>query len=232
MNPKLRLALRLGRGFHANDTRVVVPRQGRDILPAAYGSDVVLDFKPAPRLYLHLAGWYLWLAQEFVYVGDEGVVEPGGRTRRQGIDLGLRYQLLPRLFLDTDLTLTRPQALDAERGENYLPLAPLFTASGGLSLQPGKRWSGSLRYRWLGDRPASEDNSIVARGYFISDLQANYDLRRMRLGLSVNNLFNTLWKETQFATESRLKNETRPVEEIHFTAGSPFFARLMLTYQW
>ena len=232
VNPKLRLALRLGRGFHANDTRVVVPRQGRDILPAAYGSDVVLDFKPAPRLYLHLAGWYLWLAQECVYVGDEGVVEPGGRTRRQGIDLGLRYQLLPRLFLDTDLTLTRPQALDAERGENYLPLAPLFTASGGLSLQPGKRWSGSLRYRWLGDRPASEDNSIVARGYFISDLQANYDLRRMRLGLSVNNLFNTLWKETQFATESRLKNETRPVEEIHFTAGSPFFARLMLTYQW
>jgi hypothetical protein len=33
-------------------------------------------------------------------------------------------------------------------------------------------------------------------------------------------------EETQFATESQLKNETEPVNEIHFTAGTPFFAKL------
>ena len=231
-SPRLRLALRLGRGFHSNDTRVVVPQQGRDILPAAFGSDLVMDYKLGPRLYLHAAVWYLGLSQEFIYVGDEGVVEPGGRTRREGIDGGLRYQLLPKLFFDTDLTLTRPRATDAETGKDYLPLAPLFTAAGGLSLQPCKGWSGSIRYRWLGDRPANEDYTLTASGYFISDLQANYDLRQVRLGLSINNIFNTLWKETQFATLSRLKNEATPVEEIHFTAGSPFFARFMLTYQW
>ena len=36
------------------------------------------------------------------------------------------------------------------------------------------------------------------------------------------------WKETQFDTESRLKNEPAPVKEIHFTPGVPFFARIKM----
>jgi outer membrane receptor protein involved in Fe transport len=115
-------------------------------------------------------------------------------------------------------------------GQNYLPLAPTFTSTGGLSLQNAGSWSGSLRYRYIGDRPANEDNSIVAKGYFVNDLQANYAKRNYTIGLSVQNLFNVRWKETQFATESRLRNEAAPVEEIHFTPGTPFFARLSLTY--
>lgn len=80
----------------------------------------------------------------------------------------------------------------------------------------------------MASRPANEDNSIVAKGYFVTDLQANYIRKNYVLGLSVQNLFNTRWKETQFATESRLNGETGPVDEIHFTPGSPFFARLSL----
>ncbi len=37
-----------------------------------------LIIKPFPRLLINVAAWYLWLAQEFVYVGNAGVVEPGG----------------------------------------------------------------------------------------------------------------------------------------------------------
>ena len=37
--------------------------------------------------------------QEFVYVGDEGIIEPSGRTERKGIDLGLRYQPLVPCFV-------------------------------------------------------------------------------------------------------------------------------------
>jgi len=39
---------------------------------------------------------------------------------------------------------------------------------------------------------------------------------------------NTAWNEAQFATESRLKNETAPVTELNFTPGTPLFARLKL----
>jgi hypothetical protein len=33
---------------------------------------------------------------------------------------------------------------------------------------------------------------------------------------------NTKWNETQFATESRLKEEPNSVEEIHFTLEHPY----------
>lgn len=229
-NPRLQLYLNTGKGFHSNDTRVVVAQQGRQILPAAYGSDLGIIVKPLPKLIINAAAWYLWMQQEFVYVGDEGVVEPSGRSRRMGIDVSARYQLTKYLFADVDLNTARPRSIDAEPQQNYLPLAPTFTSTGGLSLQTNSGISGSLRYRYMGDRPANEDNSIVAKGYFVTDMQVNYNRRQYMLGLSVQNLLNTRWKETQFDTESRLKGEVIPVEEIHFTPGTPFFARLSLTY--
>jgi outer membrane receptor protein involved in Fe transport len=84
----------------------------------------------------------------------------------------------------------------------------------------------------MAHRPANEDNSLVAKGYFMSDLLANYSFKRQQIGLSIQNLFNTRWKETQFATESRLQQEAAPINEIHFTPGSPFFARLSWCIFW
>jgi outer membrane receptor protein involved in Fe transport len=232
VNPGLQLYLNTGKGFHSNDARVVTAEKGRQILPGGYGSDLGVIVKPFPRLLVNAAAWYLYLQQEFVYVGDEGVVEPSGRSRRMGLDLSARYQLTKTLFADLDLNTANPRSLDAERGQNYLPLAPVFTSTGGLSLQTQRGFSGSLRYRHMADRPANEDNTVVAKGYFIADLQANYTRKNYTLGLTVQNLLNSRWKETQFDTESRLKGETAPVSEIHFTPGSPFFARLSLTYFW
>ncbi|MFN8343397.1 MAG: TonB-dependent receptor [Spirosomataceae bacterium] len=228
-NPHLQFYWNTGKGFHSNDTRVVVPQGGRQILPPAYGSDLGVIFKPMPQLLINAAAWYLWLQQEFVYVGDAGVVEPSGKTRRQGIDVSVRYQITKSLYADIDFNTAKPRAVGESEGQNYLPLAPTFTSVGGLTLQTLKGFSGSLRYRYIGDRPANEDNSIVAKGYFVTDMQVNYAKKAYNIGLSVQNLFNTRWKETQFATESRLQNELAPVEEIHFTPGTPFFARLSLT---
>lgn len=236
-SPALQLYLKTGKGFHSNDTRVVVPQGGPlrrtgEILPAAYGSDLGLVWKPLPRLLVNAAAWYLWLAQEFVYVGDEGVVEPSGRSRREGLDLSVRYQLTRNLYADIDVNATRPRAVGEAPGQNYLPLAPPFTSTGGLTLQAPRGFNGSIRYRYLSDRPANEDRSLVAKGYFVTDLQLNYTRPRYQFGLAVQNLFDTRWKETQFATESRLRGEAAPVEEIHFTPGTPFFARLSWTFFW
>lgn len=231
-SPRLQLYLNTGKGFHSNDARVVVPQGGKSILPTAYGSDLGLIIKPLPKLLINVAAWYLWLAQEFVFVGDENVVEPSGRSRRCGVDASARYQLTSYLFADLDLNTATPRAIGVEAGHNYLPLAPLFTSTGGLSLRTETGFSGSLRYRYIADRPANEDNTIVATGYFVNDLQANYARKAYTLGLSVQNLFNVHWKETQFATESRLRGEATPVTEICFTPGTPFFARLSLTYSF
>jgi outer membrane receptor for Fe3+-dicitrate len=165
----LQYFLKLGKGFHSNDTRVVVAQKGQEILPETYGADLGINWKPFPRIIVNSAIWYLYLAQEFVYVGDEAVVEPGGKTQRKGFDFGFRYQLIKWLFWNSDYTYTHARSMDEPKGEDYLPLAPVHTLTSGLSVKDLKGFSGSLRTRLLGDRPANEDNSIVAQGYCIAD---------------------------------------------------------------
>ncbi len=226
MNDKVQLYWYSGQGFHSNDTRVAVVQNGRDVVTPAWGSDAGGIFKLGKKGMLQTAVWYLWMKQEFVYVGDEGVVEPGGKTQRIGWDLSLRYELSKSLYADADISITNPRVLEATKAESFLPLAPRFTSVGGITYRKEKGWNGSLRYRYMANRPANEDNSVVAKGYFVTDAAINYTKNKWEAGISVQNLFNAKWKETQFDTESRLQNETAPVSEIHFTPGTPFFARL------
>ena len=85
-----------------------------------------------------------------------------------------------------------------------------------------------MNYRYIQNRPANEDNSIVAKGYFLLDAVINYTQPKYEIGLSVENLLNSKWNEAQFATTSRLQYESAPVTELNYTPGSPFFAKLKL----
>jgi hypothetical protein len=229
-NNNLQFFVKSGMGFHSNDARVVVQNSGKQILPTAIGTDVGTIWKPFPKLIVNSALWYLFLEQEFVYVGDAGIIEPSGKSKRMGAELGLRYQLNDWLYFDADANYTYARSIDEPKGQDYIPLAPDFTTTGGLSFQKLNGFSGGIRYRYLKNRPANEDNSIVAKGYFISDLNVNYQYKNINFGIAVENIFDTAWNETQFATESRLQNEPESVEEIHFTPGTPFFMKGKITY--
>lgn len=231
-NDNLQWFLKSGIGFHSNDARVVLQQNADKVLPRAYGLDFGNIWKPTKNLVINTAAWYLFSEEEFVYVGDAGIVEPSGKSERFGFDLGIRYQLTDNIYFDTDATVTKARSLEAVSGEDYIPLAPNFTMSGGLSFNNLGNFSGGFRYRYLADRAANEDNSIVAKGYFVSDLNINYKMKDITFGVAVENLFDVVWNETQFATESRLQNEINSVEEIHFTPGTPFFAKATITYQF
>jgi TonB-dependent Receptor Plug Domain/CarboxypepD_reg-like domain len=222
----LQFFFKAGKGFHSNDTRVVVQNNGKQILPAAYGTDLGVVWKPIQNLVINTAAWYLYLQQEFVYVGDEAVVEEGGRTQRLGVDFSARYQFSKKWIADINLNYAHARNIENKKGENYIPLAPVFTSVGGISYQNKDGFNGSLRYRYIKDRAANEDNSVQAKGYFVSDLSVNYSKRKYEIGLAVENLFNTKWNEAQFETTSRLRDEPVEVTELHFTPGVPFFARL------
>ena len=229
-NNNLQFFVKSGMGFHSNDARVVVQNSGKQILPTAIGTDIGTIWKPFPKLIVNSALWYLFLEQEFVYVGDAGIIEPSGKSKRMGAELGLRYQLNDWLYFDADANYTYARSIDEPKDQDHIPLAPDFTTTGGLSFQKLNGFSGGIRYRYLKNRPANEDNSIVAKGYFISDLNVNYQYKNINFGIAVENIFDTEWNETQFATESRLQNEPESVEEIHFTPGMPFFMKGKITY--
>lgn len=231
LNSHLQFLLKTGKGFHSNDARVVVAERGKTTLPAAYGADFGVLWKPVPSLMLNATAWYLWMEQEFVYVGDDAVVEPSGKSRRYGLDLGLRWDFFNKWYFQADYTYSHARSIEDPDGENYIPLAPVHTFVTGLNYQ----WKGitaSLRCRYLGDRPANEDYSITAEGYFVADLNASYTYKRFTFGAMIENLLNTEWNEAQFATETRLQEESNPVSELHFTPGTPFNARGFVTLRF
>jgi outer membrane receptor for Fe3+-dicitrate len=225
VNKEVQLFFKTGIGFRSNDARVVVANQGEDILPTAYGIDLGTIIKPLDRFVINAAVWSLFLDQEFVYVGDAGIVEPSGKSRRFGIELGARYQVNDWLYAYSDINYTYARSTDEPDGTDLIPLAPDLTAVGGLTVDNLGSFSGSLTYRFIDDRSANEDNSIVADGYFVTDMNLNYTRKNWTYSLIIENLFDTRWNETQFATESRLFNELSSVEEIHFTPGTPFYLR-------
>lgn len=218
------LYARAARGFHSNDTRLILEQEVGSSLPAGISYDLGALFRTGSRLVWQVNAWQLDLEQEFVYVGDEGVVEPSGETIRRGLEGMARWQIGQNFFADGNLTYTHARSKTTDEADR-IPLAPIWTSTGGLSYSPAEGWKASIRYRFLGDRPADEANSLTASGYFLLDANLGYEGRNYFIGLSAENILNEAWNEAQFATETRLFDEVEATEEIHFTPGTPFSLR-------
>jgi hypothetical protein len=247
MNPKFNLQYQIlsnlqiyalsGIGLHSNDTRVAIASPNENILPKAFGSEIGFLLKPTPSFLLSIAAFRLNLQEEFVYVGDEAVVEPSGKTSRMGIDFSARWQFLSSFYFDFDYNFTKPRFISADDGEIYIPLAPTQTSIGGLTYTKNGIQT-SFRYRYIGDRAANENYSLTAKGYFLMDAVFSFapknkkGNRPVEFSISAQNLANINWKEAQFETTSRLQTEISPVSEIHYTAGTPFFVKGAVTYRF
>jgi outer membrane receptor protein involved in Fe transport len=229
---KIKFYLNNGFGFHSNDTRVILNNDADKILPRVFGTDLGVIFKPNRSLIVKAAIWHLLSEQEFVYVGDAGIIEPSGKSRRIGIDVSARYQFNRWLFGDIDINLTKARSVGEQKGEDFIPLAPSFTSIGGITAKGKNGFSGSLRYRFIDSRPANETNTVQASGYLLADAILSYRIKQFEITLSSENIFNSEWREAQFDTESRLKNEVNPISEIHYTPGSPRNVKAGVTFHF
>jgi outer membrane receptor protein involved in Fe transport len=243
VNPKLQtiitpltgwdLYLDAGGGFHSTDARAVVAQNGSGALPRAWGGEVgtrlsLLD----RRLDLAAAFWAIHLQSEFVFVADEGTVEASDPTDRYGVDLEARFRILPWMLADFDLTLAHAVYTKDQGNGSAVALAPTLTGQAGLSVLHPAGWRGRIGARWVGSRPATENpTGLQAQGYFIVDLTFAYRWRFLEVGLVLENVLNTQWREAQFANHSYVAGRDDPglagtgVEDIHFTPGNPVNVR-------
>jgi len=250
VNPKLQtvftpatgwdLYLDAGGGFHSNDARAVVAQNGVGALPRAWGAEVgtrlsLLD----RRLDLAAALWFIHLQSEQVFVADEGTTEPSDPTDRYGLDLEARFRILPWLWADADLTLAHAAYTRDQGNGRAVPLAPTLTGQAGLSVLHPAGWRGRLGARWVGSRPATsdpDDPRLQAQGYFLLDLTVAYRWRFLEVGLVIENVLDSSWREAQFASDSYVAGRDDPslagrgVTDIHFTPGNPINVRGTLAF--
>ncbi|MBB6501057.1 TonB-dependent receptor [Pedobacter cryoconitis] len=227
------LYLKTGFGFHSNDMRDVILQKGVNTLPWSAGTDLGILLKPVKDLVIQPILWYTYLSNEYVWNGDSYGTSAVGPTRRYGFDLALRYQPLHWLYLDADGNYADPRLVGKPVGNNYVELAPTFTSTGGIGVQLKNGLSANLRYRYMHNRPATQDNSIVANGYFVNDLLLGYEKKSWAFNIQVQNLFDVNWNEAMFAETTRLHGEpSAGVEQLTFTPGTPFYIKAGVTVKF
>jgi outer membrane cobalamin receptor len=224
------LFAKVGSGFHSNFVQAVVSKEANaNPVPSAYGTDLGTNFKIGRHVLVSLTAWWLQEASEYVFVADDGSFEDIGKVKKVGFDASVRYQLNSFLWADVNLNYAHGTLVNAPKGENLLPLQPTWNSTGGLTAKLSQGVSASLRYRYMGERPATEDGSVKSKSYFITDAVVKYTRARYELGVSAENIFNEQWAEAQFYDESRLKGEPAPVFDFHNTPGTPFYLKTTLS---
>jgi outer membrane receptor protein involved in Fe transport len=214
-----------GRGFHSNDARgVVLARSPATLITPALGYEIGARATPLDDLTFQASAFRLDLSSELVWSGDTGGTEPSLPTRRYGLEIGVRYSIDKWLFADADATFVRARFRENAGNGDAVALAPTRTFSAGIGVRPplgDVRPFGALRLKSIADRPANEDGSLIAKGFTTLDANAGARWRNLELGIDVQNVCDTLYREVNFANISRLSYEPAPVTGIHYSPGWP-----------
>jgi outer membrane receptor protein involved in Fe transport len=112
----------------------------------------------------------------------------------------------------------------------YIPNAPNFIGSFGAIVDNLGPWFGGVEMRWLGGYPLVEDNSLRSSGYKEINLDVGYKINeKMKIQISVFNLFNTHAAASQYAYEYQVSPTAAPQFGATYHPLEPLSARFALT---
>ncbi len=219
-SPKLALAIgpfagtefyaNWGRGFHSNDARGATarsnPQNGSPLDPvpllvAARGGELGVRAAPLPGWTTSLALWQLDLASELVFVGDEGVTEPKGASRRNGLEWSNYFAPNDWLVVDGDLAVSaaRFREPNADNGGRHVPNAIPLTASVGVAVDARGPWFGGLRLRYMGAYALEETGHQKSTPFWVVNLKLGWRVRPgVELSANLLNLFNSRANDIEF----------------------------------
>lgn len=217
----------VGRGFHSNDARGGTLRvdpndpgqaaASQELLVPTTGQEIGIRTNPTETLTVTGSLWHLKIGSELVFAGDGGTTEPSYPSTRTGIELSAYYRPLPWLLIDADYARSRARFSNANPAGNRIPNAVERVASVGAEFSGPDRWSGGLRYRFLGPAPLIEDNSARARSTTIVNAEIGYRLDdRFKLSVEVLNALDSRQNDITYFYESQLAGESSPVSDFHF----------------
>lgn len=228
----LELYASYGRGFHSNDVRgatiSIDPKTGEPVgaVPALVrsdGAELGLRVEANDRLSVTVAGFWLDLQSELVFVGDAGATEPNEATRRYGIEASAFWKATDWLVFDLSGAMTRARFRNVD--DDRIPNSVGFVLGGGAVVTLPEGFTASLRVRHLGNAPLIEGNSMRSRSTTLVNAGLSYDFGEFEVGLELLNILNSRDNDITYFYESRLRGETAGVEDVHFHPVEPLTIR-------
>ena len=224
--PSHRLPLTLhanyGRGINSVDARGVVqrPDQPRIATTDFYQIGTSSNWK---HMSVSTDVFLIDHSNELVYIPDDGSFELKGPSRAYGYEAKASFDLTRHLSLNGGMTKIANAFYKGGDHRVYVDSAPHFVANAALTLAAWHGWSGSFRMRAINHyRLDGDDPSIVASGVTALDMGVAKQINHMvELNLSLDNLTNRDFYETQNYFESRVAPDALSVSRIHATPGYP-----------
>ena len=223
--------LSAGFGFHSNDARgttiTIDPATGEPVDPVdplvrSFGAEVGLKTVWLDSWNASLALWYLELDSELLFVGDAGTTEASGASERWGFEFNNFWVINEVWSLEADFAWTESAFSDEPSGEDEIPGALPFVATGAVTAEYPSGWFGSFRIRYFDGAPLIEDGSVEGAGSTMANLAIGWGNDRWRVQADVLNLFDSNDKDIEYFYASRLPGEPADgVEDIHYHVFEP-----------
>lgn len=169
-----------------------------------------------------------------VYIADDGSIEFAGPSRTYGGEVKASVQLLRNVSVNGGLTRVGNSFFRATNPRVYVDSAPHTVGNGSITLSDVRGFTGSLRYRYISNyRLDGEDARIRASGQDVLDLSVSRRFRRfIELNLTVDNLADKRYFETQNFYESRSRPGEPVISRIHATPGYPISVTAGITFRF
>ncbi len=249
--PKLELYANYGRAFHSNDARgmttkvdpvTLLPVTPADPLVRAETADIGLRATGIDGLQSTLTVFQVELDSELVFTGDTGNTEAGPASRRVGVEWANFYRVQPWLSIELDLTFADAEFTGVASGEDSIPGALERTLSAGLMLGRETGLFGTLRWRYFGDFPLIEDDSVRGGSSSLVNGRLGYAFASgVQVVVDVFNVLDRDDADIQYYYASRLPAEFSPtgvdepvggVEDVHFHPMESRSVRVWLEYSF
>jgi outer membrane receptor protein involved in Fe transport len=198
-----------GYGFHSNDARGSVAKTNvsdgtiitgnTPLIAKAKGSEVGIRTQPLQGWFSSLSLWQMDLASELVYIGDSGVTEPKGSSKRYGLEWSNYYSNQDGWILDADLALSHARFNQASNGGTYIPNAIPITTSLAATYDLGGTWSAGLRMRYIGAYALEETNTEKSNAFWTTNLKVGYRYdKKLQFSLDILNLFDSKANDIEY----------------------------------
>lgn len=218
----LTLYANYGRGINSIDARGVVqqPDQPRLATTDFYQFGTSSNFG---RFGFTTDAFLIDHSNEEVYIPDDGSFDFKGPSRAYGYEAKASVQITRHVSLNGGLTKIGNAFFKGGDHRVYVDSAPHFVANAALTVAAWHGWSGSLRMRAINHyRLDGNDPSIVASGHTVFEMGVAKQVRRgVELNLSMDNLTNRTYYETQNYFESRVTPTAPALARIHATPAYP-----------
>jgi outer membrane receptor protein involved in Fe transport len=207
LNGNWELYANWGRGFHSNDGRGVVIQTDPETalapgLVRGTGKEVGARFQRG-NFTITTTYWWLDLASELKFSGDSNSVEPSSPTKRRGYEIVSFWRPVSWLAIDGVWTGSHARMQDPDGDNQHVYVEGAIESAGELGISAVQQhWEASVRLRYLGPYPLTDDNAHRASGESVVNLRGAWKADKYTIYAELLNVFGDDGKDIVYWYEA------------------------------